>query len=91
LSKEPKVEENWSSELQTLEGHSHWVWSVAFSQVGQILASGPDDETIKLWDPTTGALKHTLSVGGIIASIEFFQASAATDYQTGAIQYPSLL
>ncbi|KAF4230403.1 hypothetical protein CNMCM6457_005979 [Aspergillus fumigatiaffinis] len=56
----PKVEEKRSPELQTLEGHSHWVWSVAFSQDGQLLASGSEDKTIKLWDPTTGALKHTL-------------------------------
>ncbi|KAH2020788.1 hypothetical protein KXV43_002564 [Aspergillus fumigatus] len=59
LSKDLK-EENWSPELQTLEGHSHWVWSVAFLQDGQLLASGSDDKTIKLWDPATGALKHTL-------------------------------
>jgi WD40 repeat protein len=60
LSKGPKVEEKQSPELQTLESHSHWVWSVAFSQDGQLLASGSEDKTIKLWDPTTGALKHTL-------------------------------
>jgi WD40 repeat protein len=50
----PKVEGSWSAELQTLEGHSDWVRSVAFSPDGQLLASGSDDKTIKLWDPTTG-------------------------------------
>ncbi|KAJ5225761.1 hypothetical protein N7468_006986 [Penicillium chermesinum] len=60
LSRGPRVQENWSPELQTLEGHSDVVWSVAFSRDGQILASGSSDETIKLWDPATGTLKRTL-------------------------------
>ncbi|KAL4783825.1 hypothetical protein BJX76DRAFT_348278 [Aspergillus varians] len=38
---------------------------------GQLLASASADETIKLWDPTTGALKHTISTDSIIANIEF--------------------
>ncbi|BCR98206.1 WD40 repeat domain-containing protein [Aspergillus luchuensis] len=46
--------------MQTLEGHSGSVSSVAFSGNGQLLASSPDDSTIKLWDAATGALKHTL-------------------------------
>lgn len=55
----PKVEEYWSAELQTLEGHDGLVHSVVFSPDGQLLASGSDDETIKLWDTTTGALQQT--------------------------------
>src|SRR5260221_670345 len=39
--------------LRTLEGHSDWVTSVAFSPDG-LLASGSDDKTIKLWNPHTG-------------------------------------
>jgi predicted NACHT family NTPase len=60
LYRAPRVEENWSPELQTLEGHSGSVRSVAFSSDGRLLASGSGDKTIKLWDPATGALKHTL-------------------------------
>jgi WD40 repeat protein len=72
LYRGPKVEENWSPELQTLEGHSRWVESVAFSPDGRLLASGSDDETIKLWDPATGALKHTLEGhSGSVASVAF--------------------
>ncbi|PWY68063.1 hypothetical protein BO94DRAFT_560973 [Aspergillus sclerotioniger CBS 115572] len=64
LFRAPKVEEYWNPEMQTLEGHSDWVDSVAFSGDGQLLASGSIDNTIKLWDPATGALKHTLSTDG---------------------------
>ncbi|KAE8389669.1 hypothetical protein BDV23DRAFT_184267 [Aspergillus alliaceus] len=56
----PKVEKAWSGELQTLEGHSGLVQSVAFSPNGQLLASGSYDNTIKLWDPSTGDLHQTI-------------------------------
>ncbi|MFM6091959.1 MAG: eIF2A-related protein [Dolichospermum sp.] len=47
--------------LQTLTGHSYWVYSVAYSPDGQTLASGSGDNTIKLWDVKTGNLLQTLS------------------------------
>ncbi|KAF7585387.1 hypothetical protein BBP40_011037, partial [Aspergillus hancockii] len=50
----PVLEDSWSPSLQTLESHSDWVLSVAFSPDGCTLASGSDDNTIKLWDTTTG-------------------------------------
>ncbi|KAK4166938.1 WD40-repeat-containing domain protein [Cladorrhinum sp. PSN259] len=59
LSK-PVVESNWSSCVQTLEGHGDSVRSVAYSPDGNSLASSADDRSIRIWDLTTGHCKHTL-------------------------------
>jgi len=40
--------------LQTLQEHTDWVCSVAFSPDNQILASSSYDQTVRLWDVRTG-------------------------------------
>ncbi|MEH2048127.1 nSTAND1 domain-containing NTPase, partial [Nostoc sp.] len=56
---EPK--ENRAIEVNTLEGHSSAVRSVAYSPNGHQLASASDDNTIKIWDVSSGKLLKSLT------------------------------
>ncbi|KAH6725060.1 beta transducin-like protein HET-D2Y [Leptodontidium sp. MPI-SDFR-AT-0119] len=56
----PDVQKNWGAALQTLEGHSGSVRSVAFSPDSKLVVSSSRDKTIRLWDAVTGAAIQTL-------------------------------
>ncbi|MEG3896305.1 MULTISPECIES: WD40 repeat domain-containing protein, partial [unclassified Microcoleus] len=47
--------------IRSIEGHSHWVLSVAISPGGSILVSGGADKTIKVWNLKTGQVVRTLN------------------------------
>src|SRR5256885_16923763 len=54
------AEQSWSPCLQTLEGHTGPVNTVAFSHDGQRLASASHDCTGRLWEAGTGAIQSPL-------------------------------
>ena len=45
----------------TLAGHTHMVFTVAFDPQGRTLASGSRDNTVKLWEAASGKLLHSLA------------------------------
>jgi WD40 repeat protein len=69
-----------------LSGHSHWVSDVAFSPTNPgTLASASWDNTVRLWDVSTGTLQQTLSGhSNIVNKLAFspdanFLATASAD------------
>jgi WD40 repeat protein len=59
IAHKPAMSDEWSACLQTFEGHSDGVSSVAFSPDSTRLASASLDSTIKMWDVSSGACLQT--------------------------------
>ena len=60
ITTKPAMEADWGACIQTLEGHSAPVWSVAFSHDGTQVVSGSHDKTVKIWDASSGDCLKTL-------------------------------
>ncbi|MBN8574768.1 MAG: hypothetical protein J0M05_12715, partial [Candidatus Kapabacteria bacterium] len=56
-----QISTNSKDSVRTLTGHASSVRSVAFSPDGSRIASGSSDETIKIWDVSTGKELRTLT------------------------------
>jgi WD40 repeat protein len=46
--------------VRTLEQHTDWVLSVAFSPDGKQLATASYDKTVQIWDPASGDVVRTM-------------------------------
>ncbi len=86
--------------INTLRGHSSWVTSVAVSANGQWLGSGALDDTVRIWDLSTGQPIRTLArqlkaVNAIAISPDSQSIAAGSDddlikvwnLQTGALRH----
>jgi WD40 repeat protein len=83
----PAMSNGWSACLQTLEGHSNGVTSVAFSHDSARLASASYDKTVKIWDVSNGACLHTLEghsdwVNSVAFSHDSARLASASDDST---------
>lgn len=53
----------------TLTGHTSFVWSVAWSTDGQMLASGGSDQTVRIWDAQDGQVLRILDLHGFMNNV----------------------
>jgi WD40 repeat protein len=88
-----------ASQSLVWKGHKHGVSSIVFSPDAQRLASGGDDNTVRLWNVRTGQLEHTFEGhsraisalafspdGQILASGSFDQSVKLWDVLSGKLK-----
>jgi WD40 repeat protein len=75
----------WSACLQTFEGHSSIVRSVIFSHDSSKLVSASDNNTIKVWDASSGACLQTLNIGRALYKLCFDPTGSVLSSEIGSV------
>ncbi|KAJ8303055.1 hypothetical protein KUTeg_019451 [Tegillarca granosa] len=55
-----------TTQAMIYKGHSDIVRTISVDPTGQWLASGSDDETVKIWEVSTGRCMKTIKIGGVV-------------------------
>ncbi|KZP34597.1 hypothetical protein FIBSPDRAFT_11673 [Athelia psychrophila] len=82
------LQDNWPPCQQVMMGHQDFVNSVVFSPDGQRVASGSADQTIRIWDAGSGALKagpftgHTDNINSVVFSPDGQRVASGSDDRT---------
>jgi hypothetical protein len=62
---------------RVLTGHTSWVTALGVAPDGSWLASASDDETVRIWDPITGAPLTSLRVAGSLSHLAVVSTTIA--------------
>jgi WD40 repeat protein len=86
-TKQIKTKQIKTKQIKTLIGHTSEVWGISFSPDGKMLASASVDNTVKLWDTSTGKeiktlIGHTNEVWGISFSPDGKMLASASKDKT---------
>jgi WD40 repeat protein len=72
--------------FQTLQEHTATVAAVQFSPDGQILASGSDDETIRLWEVKSGTCLKVLRADRPYERLNISSATGLSEAQKATLK-----
>jgi WD40 repeat protein len=72
--------------VQELAGHRDRIWTLAYCPKGSAIASGSEDETIRLWEPTSGVCTTVLQTPRPYDGMQIAGVNGITEAQKVTLQ-----